>query len=395
MPGVLEGIKVVDFGRYIAGPFCGALLGDLGADVVRVEKLDGSEDRWVTPVGKNGEGTTFLQMNRNKRGMTLDPMTPKGREVAERLIKWADVVVANLPHVQLQQMGLDYDTISKINPRIILAMTSTFGSTGPYKDRVGFDTVGQAMSGSMYLTGDGSVPMRVAVPVVDYGTAMLNTIGIMAALMERQKSGKGQLVETALLRTALNYANTHLIEQALIQANRGPITNRGWTAGPQDCFKTRDGYIYALCIGNPLFRRWARLMGDEEKWTKDPRFKDDLARGDNGEILSAAMQEWCNTRTTAEVLEALAKARIPAGPVYTPQQALDDRHVNEAGFFEHVDYPGLPKAAPTVKPPVVLSRTPAEIRRRPPVLGEHTDEMMQALGYSATEIAELRDAKVI
>jgi crotonobetainyl-CoA:carnitine CoA-transferase CaiB-like acyl-CoA transferase len=153
MPGVLDGIKVVDFGRYIAGPFCGALLGDLGADVVRVEKLEGSEDRWVTPVGKNGEGTTFLQMNRNKRGMTLDPMTPKGREVVQRLVKWADVVVANLPHVQLKQMGLDYDTISAINPRIILAMTSTFGSTGPYKDRVGFDTVGQAMSGSMYLTG--------------------------------------------------------------------------------------------------------------------------------------------------------------------------------------------------------------------------------------------------
>jgi crotonobetainyl-CoA:carnitine CoA-transferase CaiB-like acyl-CoA transferase len=292
-------------------------------------------------------------------------------------------------------MGLDYETISAINPRIILAMTSTFGSTGPYKDRVGFDTVGQAMSGSMHLTGDGSVPMRVAVPVVDYGTAMLNTIGIMAALMDRQKSGKGQLVETALLRTALNYANTHLIEQALIQANRQAITNRGWTAGPQDCFKTRDGWIYSMCIGNPLFKRWARMMGDEKKWTEDPRFKDDLARGDNGVVLSAAMQEWCLKLTTEEALAELAKARIPAGPVYTPQQALDDPHVREAGFFQHVDYPGLPSAAPTVKPPVVLSRTPAEIRRRPPVLGEHTGEMMQALGYSESEIAELRDAKVI
>jgi crotonobetainyl-CoA:carnitine CoA-transferase CaiB-like acyl-CoA transferase len=224
---------------------------------------------------------------------------------------------------------------------------------------------------------------------------MMNTIGGMAALMDRQKTGKGQLVETALLRTALNYANTHLIEQALIQANRKPITNRGWTAGPQDCFKTKDGYIYSMCIGNPLFKRWARLMGDEEKWTRDPRFKDDLARGDNGEILSAEMQRWCSTRTTAEVLEALAKARIPAGPVYTPQQALDDPHVREAGFFQAVDYPGLPGASPTVKTPVVLSRSPAEIRRRPPVLGEHTDEMMRTLGYSPQEIAELRQEKVI
>jgi crotonobetainyl-CoA:carnitine CoA-transferase CaiB-like acyl-CoA transferase len=224
---------------------------------------------------------------------------------------------------------------------------------------------------------------------------MLNTIGVMAALMDRQKTGKGQLVETALLRTALNYANTHLIEQALIQANREAISNRGWTAGPQDCFKTKDGYIYCMCIGNPLFKRWARLMGDEKKWTDDPRFKDDLARGDNGKVLSAEMQKWCSTRSTDEVLEALAQARIPAGPVYSPQQALDDRHVNEAGFFQAVDYPGLPKASPTVKTPVVLSRTPAEIRRRPPTLGEHTDEVMQALGYSAKEIAELRAQKAI
>ena len=395
MAGVLEGIRVLDFGRYIAGPFCAALLGDFGAEVTRVEKLEGSEDRWTSPVGADGTGAGYMQMNRNKRGMTLDPMKPKGREVVARLVKRADVVVANLPLVQLEQMGLDYDTLAAINPRIILVMNSTFGSVGPYAERVGFDTIGQAMSGAMYLTGDGKTPMRFAAPVVDFGTAMIGTIGVMAALMDRQKSGKGQLVETALLRTALNFADTTLIEQALIDARRSALLNRGWGAGPSDCFKTRDGWVFAMTIGAPLFRRWARLMGEEKKWTEDARFKDDQTRGDNGEILSERMQRWCAERTTQQVLQELENARIPAGPVYTPQQALDDPHIKAAGFFQHVDYPGMPKAAPIVTTPVTLSRTPANIRRRAPTLGEHTDVVLGELGYSPAEIAELRSAKIV
>src|SRR5260370_2427795 len=380
MPGVLEGIRVLDFGRYIAGPFCGTMLGDLGAEVIRIEKLDGSEDRWVTPVTEGGEGSMFLQMGRNKLGLTLNPMKPAGREIVEKLIAVSDVVIANLPYEDLQKMGIDYETISAVNPRLILAPTSTFGSEGPYSTRVGFDTIGQAMSGAMHLSGDGKVPTRMNAPFVDFGTALLNTVGVLAALMDRAKSGKGQKVETALLRTAINITNGHLIEQAMLDLNRVATLNRGFTAGPSDTFKCKDGWIYAMTIGQPLFVRWCRLLVDECLAT-DPRFTDDLARGDNGEALSAIMQKWCDQRTVAEALAALEANRIPAGAVYSPQQALDDDHVQKAGFFEAIDCPGVDKPIPVLKEPAKLSRTPLTIRRRAPKLGEHTDKILQELGY--------------
>lgn len=394
MAGVLEGIRVLDFGRYIAGPFCGTMLGDLGAEVIRIEKLEGSEDRWVTPVAEGGEGAMFLQMGRNKLGLTLNPMKPAGREIVKKLVAASDVVIANLPYEDLQKMGIDYETISAINPKIILATTSTFGSEGPYATRVGFDTIGQAMSGAMYLSGDGKVPTRVNAPVIDFGTALLNTVGVLAALLDRAKSGKGQKVETALLRTAINITNSHLIEQAMLNLNRIATLNRGFTAGPSDTFKCKDGWIYAMTIGQPLFVRWCKLMGDENL-AKDPRFKDDLARGDNGEALSEIMQKWCDARTVAEALVALEASRIPAGPVYSPQQALDDRHVQEAKFLYPMEYPGAAKPVPVLQEPVKLSRTPLSIRRRAPKLGEHTDQILQELGYEADAIAKLKADRVV
>lgn len=394
MAGVLEGIRVLDFGRYIAGPFCGTMLGDLGAEVIRIEKLEGSEDRWVTPVVDGGEGAMFLQMGRNKLGLTLNPMKPAGREIVKKLVAVSDVVIANLPYEDLQKMGIDYETLSALNPKIILATTSTFGSEGPYATRVGFDTIGQAMSGAMYLSGDGQVPTRVNAPVIDFGTALLNTVGVLAALLDRAKSGKGQKVETALLRTAINITNSHLIEQAMLNLNRIATLNRGFTAGPSDTFKCKDGWIYAMTIGQPLFVRWCKLMGDENL-ANDPRFKDDLARGDNGEALSDIMQKWCDTRTVAEALAALETSRIPAGPVYSPQQALDDKHVQEAKFMHSMEFPGAAKPVPVLQEPVKLSRTPLSIRRRAPKLGEHTDQILQELGYAADAIAKLKADRVV
>jgi len=394
MPGVLEGIRVLDFGRYIAGPFCGTMLGDLGAEVIRIEKLDGSEDRWVTPVAEGGEGAMFLQMGRNKLGLTLNPVKPAGREIVRKLLAVSDIVIANLPYEDLQKMGIDYETISAVNPRIILATTSTFGSEGPYATRVGFDTIGQAMSGAMFLSGDGKVPTRMNAPFVDFTTALLNTVGVLAALIDRAKSGEGQKVETALLRSAINITNSHLIEQAMLNLNRIATLNRGFTAGPSDTFKCKDGWIYAMTIGQPLFVRWCKLM-DDEGLVQDPRFKDDLARGDNGEALSEIMQKWCDRRTVAEALTALEGNRIPAGAVYSPQQALDDHHIRTAGFFHEMQYPGVDKPVPVLQEPVKLSRTPLTIRRRAPTLGEHTDQILRELGYTPAVIEKLRADRVV
>jgi len=391
---VLDGIRVLDFGRYIAGPYCAALLADLGADVIRIEKVAGSEDRYIVPVTEDGQGATFLQMNRNKRGMTLNPTKPEGREIVRRLVATADVVVANLPPPTLVAMGLDYDTLKSIKPDIILATTSAYGHGGPYSDRVGFDGIGQAMSGTMHLSGHADEPMKTYQPWVDFGTALYSALGTVSALMARGKTGAGQMVETSLLGTALTFNNSAVIEQAVIAPDRVGTGNRGQTAGPADTFPTQDGWVLAQVVGQPLFERWARLMG-ESHWLTDPRFKDDQGRGDNGEALSARMAQWCASRTSAQCIAALNEARIPCGPVLTPQEALADPHIVAKQFMRDIDYPGLPRPAPVARTPVNLTGTPVIDETRAPTLGEHVGEILAELGYGAAEIATLREKRVI
>jgi crotonobetainyl-CoA:carnitine CoA-transferase CaiB-like acyl-CoA transferase len=391
---VLAGVRVLDFGRYIAGPYCAALLADLGADVIRIERLDGGEDRWVAPVGEDGVGAMYVVMNRNKRGMTLDPSAPEGRQIVQRLVATADVVVANLPPEVLRSLALDLESLRRLKPDIILTTVTAFGAGGPWSHRHGFDGIGQVMCGSAYLTGTPEQPYRAAVAWVDCGTASLAAFGTLAALMERQKTGHGQKVEGALLRTAVAFNNPTLVEQQVVRPNRIATVNRGQTSAPSDLFRTRDGWIIAYAIGNPMFKRWARLMG-EEHWLTDPRFADDLARGDHGEIISKRMNEWTGERTTAEALAALETAKIPAGPLYSPQQALEDAHIRAAGLLEDTTYPGLPRPAPLAPMPVDLSETPGRFRHRAPTLGEHTDAILGELGYGAEAIAGLRERKVI
>jgi crotonobetainyl-CoA:carnitine CoA-transferase CaiB-like acyl-CoA transferase len=284
MKTALSGIRVLDFGRYIAGPYCAALLGDMGAEVIRIEKRDGSEDRALVPVihdadGNPCEGALFLQMNRNKK-----------------LIRTADVVVVNLPPQTLVSLGLDWDSVHAINPRTVLTTVSAFGSGGPYAERLGFDGVAQAMSGAVYMSGTPEQPVRAAASWVDFGTASLAAFGTMTALYARNATGLGQHVEGALLRTAVTYMSQTLIEQDVLAKNRVATLNRGQTAGPSDIFRCTDGWITILINGNPLFRRWARMVG-EEAWIEDPRFASDEARGDNGEVLSARAAAWCRSMT--------------------------------------------------------------------------------------------------
>ena len=391
---LLNDVRVLDFGRYIAGPFCAALLGDLGADVIRIEKVDGSEDRFTAPVSRNGDGASFMQLNRNKRGLTLNPRKPEGRQILDRLIPTADVVIANLPPDTLASMALDYETLRTHRSDIILTTSTAFGSSGPYATRVGFDGVAQAMSGNMHMTGNADEPTKNYFPYVDFTTASLNAMATLAAIIHRTKTGEGQHVQGCLLASALSIANGTMIEQALLGVNRSGTGNRGQTSAPSDTFQTKDGWILVQVVGNPLYERWARLMG-EDLWRTNPKYATDESRGLHAVDISTRMQEWTSSRTTTEAVKALEDARIPCGEVLSPQGALDNEQVQAMGFLESIDYPGIDTPAPIAHMPMDFSTLDVSIRRRAPTLGEHTNEILESLGFEKSEIISFREAHAI
>ena len=402
MAPLLQGIRVLDFGRYIAGPYCAAMLAEYGADVIRIEKRGGSEDRFTAPLA-DGAGSLFLQMNRNKRSMTLDPASPGGRAVVARMVEGADVVIANLPGATLKAMGLDYETLKSYRADIIFVTNTAYGPLGPMSKNVGFDTIGQAMSGAMYMTGQPGAPTRAAANWVDFGTALHCAFGTMAALMQRSQTGQGQMVTGALLATAIAVTNGSLIEQHVAQPNRVPTGNRGQTSAPVDVYEVTDGFILLAVTGNPLYRRWAKLMladaasalPDDPDWLTDARFATDESRGIHRDVLSERMARWCAPRTSDSVVQILGDAMIPAAPVLSPQQALDHPQVQAMGIMQPVMYPGLAKPAPVADVPIWLSETKAVPRVRAPLIGEHTEAVLTELGYSADAIATMRAQNVI
>ncbi|HWP43530.1 MAG TPA: CoA transferase [Blastocatellia bacterium] len=393
MPGPLEGVRVIDFGRFIAGPYCAMLFADMGADVIRVERRDGGEDRYLGPIAESGEGGLFLNLNRNKRGLACDIAHPLAYEILCRLVESADIVIVNLPISDMKRLRLDYDSLCRVRPDIIEIMISAYGPDGPYANRVGFDGVVQAMSGAMSLTGFPETPVRSIVSYVDYGTALHAAFGAMVALYERRATGRGRLIDVSLLATGVTFMLPLLAERAVTGIRRAQQGNTGYYSAPSDVYRTRDGWIIVPTIGNHMFRRWARLM-QREDLLSDPRFSDDLSRGDNAEVINDIMSEWCAARTREEAIAELERARIPCGPVYDLDEAMADPQVKARSLLKEVEYPGASKPVPIASTPVRLGQNASSLRRAP-ALGEHTDEILSQLGFSKDEIASFRREGVV
>ncbi len=390
----LEGIRVLDFGRYIAGPYCAMLLADFGAEVIRIERREGGEDRYVAPITEHGEGSMFIGLNRNKKSVTLDPAHPGSGEIKRRLIAGADVVVANLPVDVLEKLGLDYESLRAIKPDIVFTRISTFGPDGPYANRVGFDSVIQAMSGAMTLTGFPGAPVRSAVAFEDFGTALHAAFGTMVALFEREKTGRGQIVDASLMATGMMFMQVLLAEQYVTGIVRRQQGNTAFHVAPADNYQTKDGWIFVQVMGQPMFKRWARVVGRPDL-IADPRCADDITRANNHPLITEAMSAWTSERTTDEAIKQLEEARVPCGKVYELGEVFDDPQVKARALFNFLEYPGSPKPVLVQSTPVRLSETPGEVRHRAPALGEHTDQVLRELGFSDRDLADLREAGAI
>lgn len=395
MSSVLSGIRVLDFGRYVAGPYCATLLGYFGADVIRIERIGGGEDRRIAPVTDNQEdGAVFLQTSCNKRSICLDLLRDNSHGVLARLIASADIVVANFPGQALARLGLDLESLGKVKSDIILANVTAFGETGPFSKRGGFDGVGQAMSGAMHITGTPGNPAKAAAPYVDYTTAVLTAFGVMAALRERDQTGQGQEVSATLLGTALAMFNSHLVEEGVLELDRIGTGNRVQTSAPSDVFPTLDGHVLVHSPGDRIFQRCASLIG-KSQWLEDPRFLTDQSRGVHRDEICEGMKQWCAGKTIAEVLDILAKEGIPAAPVLSPREALLHEQTTALDVIKKVAYPGLRRPAPVASSPVTLSASTHGIDRRPPTVGEHTQEILLELGFTQIEIDEMTSQGLI
>jgi crotonobetainyl-CoA:carnitine CoA-transferase CaiB-like acyl-CoA transferase len=392
--GPLTGVRVLDFGRYIAGPYCAALLAEYGADVIRIERRGGGEDRFFWELGEGRAGALFNQINRNKRSLTLDPQAPEGRAIVAQLVATADVVVANLPPSVLEAMGLDYESLRGIKDDIIVVSSTAFGLAGPMADEAGFDAVGQVMSGAAYMSGSESGPSRSFVPFVDFGTALHSAFGVLLALMERRRGGGGQRVAVSLLQTSLLYASAPLLEEAALAHDRAPAGNASPIFAPCDIYRCQDGWIFVQVLSDPIYRRWAKLMGDASLLS-DARFATDASRGAHGGVLNGIMADWCGARTQAQALAALSSARVPAAPVLRPRETLAHPQVQALDMMRWAPSGADGAATPLFRLPLELSALGGRPLDPPPTPGQHTDAILSALGYDATAIQSLRDREIV
>jgi len=394
--GPLAGLKVVDLTHHLAGPTCGLMLADLGAEVIKIEKVPGGDDsRRSVPPKIGEESAAFMMMNRNKRGIALDLKTEGGKTILRRLAADADILIENFRPDTLDRLGVGYDSLKETNPGLIYGVISGFGLTGPYRGRGGFDLVAQGMSGLMSITGDasGSVPTKVGAPVTDITAGLLLTMGVLAALHERQRTGQGQVVDTSLFEAGI----THTFWQSAIAFATGvaPLAmgSRHPLNAPYQAFRTADSW---MCVGAASPRNWQRLMDllEAPDIADDPRFIDNVGRMANTDALDEKLSEIFVTVTTDEWLTRFEDAGIPAGPINNVMEMHADPQTAARNMTLEVEHPTAGTVR-TLGPPVKFSRTPADVRSAAPIYGQHTREILVQYGFSDAEISAFFDENAV
>jgi len=388
-PPPLDGVLVLDFTQQMAGPFCTMLLGDMGADVIKVEKPDGDDIRRAGPPFINGESAAFLGINRNKRSVVLDLKIPAAIDVVSHMAERADVLVQNMRPGAMERLGLSYEALSGRNPGLVYCSVSGFGSTGPYRNRPGFDLVAQGMSGLMSLTGmPGGPPLRNGVPITDLNAGIYAAYGILSAYVHRLKTGRGQHVDTSLVEAGLAYT---IWESAIYFATGtppGPVGTGHPLTAPYQAFVTGDGHFI---VGAANQANWERLCGaiGREHLLRDARFSTNALRMQNLDALAEALQDVFASDTTEHWLALLGDAGVPCGPINDLASAYDDPQVRARGMVAELDHPTAGRIK-NIGIPLKLSATPGAIRRPAPTLGQHTEEVLAEHGLTHDEIAALR-----
>lgn len=387
--GPLAGMRVLELAQIMAGPTAGMMLADMGADVIKVEKLPGGDDaRGYQEPRVNGISAPFLILNRNKRGIALNLKHPRGRDVLLRLVRDADVLTENYRLGTLEKLGLGYDVLAQVNPGLIYCAVSGYGRTGPYADKGGFDLIAQGFAGLMSITGEpGGPPAKTGNSVADINAGILAVVGICAAYAHKLKTGRGQVVDTSLMEAALQQTYWHAAIYFATGESPGPTGSAHVLTAPYQAFRTKDGWINIGGANQANWERIAEVLGHPE-WRDDPRFRTNSDRMRNLEALVAAMNAVLVTRTRAQWIEAFDAAGVPVGPVHSIGEALAHPQTQARGMVVDLVHP---QAGPTkaLGCPLHFSDTPTSIERPAPLLGEHTREVLREYGYSDEQIDAL------
>lgn len=396
MTSVLENIRVVDLTQALAGPYCTMLLGDMNADVIKIETPGvGDQSRGWGPPFIEGESTYFLSINRNKRSLTLDIKSTEGQEVLHRLIRTADVFVCNIPkESSRRRAGVDLETLQALNPRLIYCLISGYGDSGPYAERPGYDLIAQGEAGLMSVTGepDGE-PMRYPIPIADITTGMYSTIGILGALLARERTGKGQFVDASLMESQSAWLTT--LASSLMNGNESPqrTGNAHPNIVPYQVFKAEDKYIIVGVGTEKLWQAFCDALGLGDL-KDDPRFATNAARNGNRSELVPLLDELFSTQSAGHWLEKLKDIGIPSGPINTVAETLAHPQHRARHFIVELEHP-LIGPVKSMGNPVNLSASPVSYRLAPPTLGQHTGEVLVGLGYDDAAIASLSDKGVV